>query len=101
MTPPQSRGPRLRDLGLRIGRFEAGPANTITDVTGVAVGHSTVWRDAPDPPDGDGVARTGVTAVLPAPVDSIFARPIPAGTAVLNGAGELTGSLTVAEWGAL
>src|SRR5262245_20651331 len=101
MTPPQSRGPRLRELGLRIGRFEAGPANAITDVAGVAVGHSTVWRDAPDSPDERGVVRTGVTAVLPAPVDSIFAQPIPAGMAVLNGAGELTGSLAIAEWGVL
>jgi D-aminopeptidase len=101
MTPPQSRGPRLRELGLRIGRFEAGPTNAISDVAGVAVGHSTVWHDAADQPDGHGAVRTGVTVVLPAPVDSIFARPIPAGTAVLNGAGELTGSLTVAEWGVL
>lgn len=75
--------------------------NAITDVAGVAVGHSTVWRDELDAADGRGVARTGVTAVLPASVGSIFAQPIPAGTAVLNGAGELTGSLTVAEWGVL
>src|SRR6476659_2277646 len=101
MTPPQPRGPRLRELGLRIGRFETGPLNAITDVAGVEVGHVTVWRGEPDLPDGRGVARTGVTAVLPAPVDSVFAQPIPAGTAVLNGAGELTGSLTVAEWGVL
>jgi D-aminopeptidase len=101
MTPPHARGPRLRDLGLRIGRFEAGTANAITDVAGVAVGHGTVWRGEPDSPDGRGVARTGVTAVLPASVDSIFAQPVPAGTAILNGAGELTGSLTVAEWGVL
>ena len=101
MSPPLPRGPRLRELGLRIGRFEAGSANAITDVAGVAVGHATVWRDEPDAPDGRGVARTGVTAVLPASVDSVFAQPIPAGTAVLNGAGELTGSLTVTEWGVL
>jgi D-aminopeptidase len=101
MTLPPARGPRLRELGLRIGRFESGPANAITDVAGVAVGHCTIWRDEPDSPDGRGVARTGVTAVLPAPLDSTFAQPIPAGTAVLNGAGELTGSLTVAEWGVL
>jgi D-aminopeptidase len=42
-----------------------------------------------------------VTAVLPSPVETIFAEPVPAGTAVLNGAGELTGSITVAEWGVL
>jgi L-aminopeptidase/D-esterase-like protein len=101
MSTPPPRSPRLREHGLRIGRFETGPANAITDVTGVAVGHVTVWRDEPDAPEGRGVARTGVTAVLPAPVGTIFAEPVPAGMAVLNGAGELTGSLTIAEWGLL
>ena len=99
MSAPAPRGPRLRDLGLRIGRFEAGRANAITDVTGVTVGHVTVWRDEPEPPDGRGVARTGVTAVLPGPVETLHAAPVPAGTAVLNGAGELTGSLQIADWG--
>jgi len=91
----------LRDLGLRIGRFEAGPLNAITDVAGVAVGHVTTWRDEAPPTGGRGVARTGVTAVLPAPVDTLFARPVSAGVAVLNGAGEMTGSIAVREWGLL
>jgi D-aminopeptidase len=99
MSAPSPRGPRLRELGLRIGRFEAGPANAITDVAGVAVGHVTVWRDEPEPPEGRGVARTGVTAVLPAPVETVFGEPVPAGTAVLNGSGELTSSLVIREWG--
>jgi D-aminopeptidase len=96
---PAPRGPRLRELGLRIGRFEAGPLNAITDVGDVLVGHVTVWRDEPEPPDGRGVARTGVTAILPGSPESLFAQPVPAGTAVLNGAGEMTGSVVVAEWG--
>jgi D-aminopeptidase len=99
MSAPAQRGPRLRELGLRIGRFEAGPANAVTDVAGVSVGHVTVWYDEPGPPDGRGVARTGVTAVLPAPVETLHGDPIPAGIAVLNGAGELTGSMQIAEWG--
>ena len=96
MTVPEQRGPRLREQGLRIGRFETGPANAITDVTGVSVGHVTVWRDEPEPPAGRGVARTGITAVLPGPVETLHAQPVPAGTAVLNGSGELTGSLQMA-----
>ena len=99
MGVPTQRGPRLRDLGLRIGRFEAGSANAITDVTGVTVGHVTVWRDESEPPAGRGIARSGVTAVLPARNDTLFAEPVPAGMAVLNGAGELTGSRVVEEWG--
>ena len=66
---------------------------------GVTVGHVTVWRDEPEPPAGRGIARTGVTAVLPAPIETIFGSPVPAGTAVLNGSGELTSSLVIREWG--
>ena len=87
--PPQQRSPRLRELGLRIGELEAGPTDSIADVAGLQVGHVTVWRDEPD------VARTGVTAVVPPTL------PLPAGMAVLNGAGELTGSHSIREWGLL
>ena len=59
----------LREHGLRIGNLEAGAANAITDVGGVRVGHVTVVRDEPEPPVGRGLARTGVTAILPGPGD--------------------------------
>ncbi|HZU21060.1 MAG TPA: P1 family peptidase [Gaiellaceae bacterium] len=72
---------RPRDDGIVIGALEPGPRNTIADV-GVTVGHVTV-------------EQTGVTAVVPPGL------PVPAGTAVLNGAGELTGSLEIREWGLL
>jgi D-aminopeptidase len=102
VSAPTPRGsPRLRELGLCIGRFESGPANAITDVAGVTVGHVTVWRDEPEPPEARGVARTGVTAIVPAPVGTLHREPVPAGTAVLNGAGELTGSLQIREWGVI
>jgi D-aminopeptidase len=91
----------LRDHGLRIGELEPGPRNAISDVAGVLVGHVTVARDEPDPPAGRGVARTGVTAIVPAAPESLVAKPLVAGTAVLNGAGELTGSLQIREWGVI
>ena len=72
---------RPRDDGIVIGTLEPGPRNSIADVE-VAVGHVTV-------------EHTGVTAVVPPSL------PLPAGTAVLNGAGELTGSLEIREWGLL
>jgi len=72
-----------------------GPRNSIADVDGVRVGHVTVVRDEPEPPAGRGVARTGVTAIVPPRL------PLAAGMAVLNGAGELTGSLQVREWGVI
>jgi D-aminopeptidase len=88
---------RAADLGIKIGTMPAGPTASIADVPGVGVGHATVWRDEPPPPDGRGIARTGVTVLDPG--GNLFRRPIPAGGAVLNGAGECTGFLAAAEWG--
>jgi D-aminopeptidase len=70
--------PRARDLGIEIGRLPPGPANAITDVDGVRVGHTTLI-------EGESV-RTGVTVVLPPP------EPFFAGAHRINGNGELTGS---------
>lgn len=89
--------PRAADLGIRIGSLPSGPSGSVLDVAGVGVGHATVWRDEPAPPEGRGTARTGVTALVVA--EDAYARPVPAGGAVLNGAGECTGFLTAAEWG--
>jgi D-aminopeptidase len=99
-SPPPARA-RLRDLGIGIGSLQTGPANSITDVPDVTSGHATVWRDEPLPPAGRGVARTGVTVVVPFEPTSLFSNRVPAGMAVLNGAGEMTGSLAIAEWGVL
>ncbi|MEZ5114838.1 MAG: P1 family peptidase [Candidatus Nanopelagicales bacterium] len=91
--------PRPADLGLHIGSLPSGPTGSILDVPGVGLGHATVWRDEPRPPAGRGVARTGVS-VLDLGGDA-WASPVPAGAAVLNGAGECTGLLSVREWGLL
>ena len=88
---------RTRDLGIRIGVLPEGPTASIADVPGVGVGHVTVWRDEPPPPAGRGVARTGVTVIDVG--GNLFREPVPAGGAVLNGAGECTGFMTAAEWG--
>jgi D-aminopeptidase len=91
--------PRVADLGIRIGYLPSGRTGSILDVPGTGVGHATVWRDEPAPPAGRGVARTGVTVVDPG--GNLFRSPLPAGGAVLNGAGECTGLLAAAEWGLL
>jgi D-aminopeptidase len=95
MPPPSSR-PRARDLGLTFGDLPPGVHNAITDVPGVRVGHITRWSEDPDD-----VARTGVTAIVPDDVRALYERPMAAGPAVLNGCGELTGSIAMAEWGTL
>jgi D-aminopeptidase len=86
--------PRARDLGIRIGTLPPGPTDSVLDVAGVGLGHTTVHRDEPD---GRGTARTGVSCLLLA--EDAYDRPVPAGGAVLNGAGECTGFLTAREWG--
>lgn len=91
--------PRFRDLAAAVGVLPTGPTNSILDVPGVGVGHATVWRDEPAPPEGRGVARTGVTVVDPG--GDTFGSPIPFGAVALNGAGEMSGFLTAAEWGLL
>ena len=68
---------------------------------GVRVGHATVWRDEPDPPAGRGVARTGVTAIVPGSALDVLRAPVPAGVAVLNGAASCTSAVQVTEWGVL
>ena len=98
MTRPPRR--RLRDLGLSIGRFDVGPHNAITDVTGVRVGHHTLSRGKGRRKVGDGPVRTGVTAILPNGGD-IFTDRLVAGHFVLNGAGEMSGLTQLAEWGLL
>ena len=87
----------VTDLGVRIGLLPVGPTNSVLDIPRVGLGHATVVRDEPPPPAGRGITRTGVT-VLDLGGDA-WAAPVPAGGAVLNGAGECTGFLTVREWG--
>jgi len=82
--------PRARDTGLRIGILPTGPLNAITDVAGVAVGHTTIWR-------GDNI-RTGVTAILPH-TGNMFREKVPGAVFVGNGFGKLAGSTQVNELG--
>ena len=90
---------RAREYGVRIGRFEPGPLNAITDVAGVRVGQSTVMRD-PDPAAGRGAVRTGITAIFP--TEGLpWRERVYAGTHILNGYGELIGVNQIDEWGLL
>jgi D-aminopeptidase len=87
----------LADLGITVGPFASGPTSSVLDVPGVGLGHATVVYDEAAPPTGRGLARTGVTVLDPG--GDVWAAPIPAGVAVLNGAGELTGRTQIDEWG--
>jgi D-aminopeptidase len=78
---------RTGDLGIVIGDHPSASRNSITDVSGVRVGHTTLI-------EGESV-RTGVTMVVP-PETPLFA-----GCHRLNGNGELTGLEWVRESGFL
>jgi D-aminopeptidase len=84
--------PRAREIGLAPGVFEPGPRNAITDVGGVAVGHSTIVQ-------GDNV-RTGVTVVVPHQ-GNIFQDKVPGAVFVGNAFGKLAGSTQVDELGTI
>jgi D-aminopeptidase len=85
-------GQRTRDLGVLIGSLQSGPANAITDVAGVRVGHATLI-------EGRSI-RTGVTMVVPHDghpgTDPVFA-----GCHRINGNGDMTGLEWVRELGML
>ncbi|WP_347311593.1 P1 family peptidase [Defluviimonas sp. SAOS-178_SWC] len=90
---------KLRAAGLGL-RFEGrpGPLNAITDVPGVGVGYATIIDGKGTLKIGKGPVRTGVTAILPRPVDEVQV-PVFAGFHSLNGNGELTGVHYIAEAG--
>mgnify|MGYP006286471171 CR=1 FL=1 len=98
-TRPAPR-PTIRELGVPIGRFEAGVNNAITDVKGVKVGHVTRIEENVKVPGVAGTTQvcTGVTAIIPASGD-LFTRRLIAGGFVLNGGGEMAGLTQVLEWG--
>ena len=98
LTSGQSK-PRARDLGVPFDGTP-GPLNSITDVKGVEVGHTTLISGEGKLQVGSGPVRSGVTAILPrgkqSANDSVFA-----GWFSLNGNGEMTGTTWLDESGFL
>jgi D-aminopeptidase len=90
--------PRGRDLGIPF-PGQTGPANAITDVAGVAVGHVTLIEGEGKLVPGKGPVRTGVTAILPRPRGNW--DPVFAATFNLNGNGDMTGVNWIKESGFL
>ncbi len=89
--------PRVPDLGITVGLLPPGPTGSVLDVPGPAWGTPPCGGTSRRPPAGRGTARTGVTVIDPG--GDLFRFPVPAGGAVLSGAGECTGMLAAQEWG--
>ena len=84
--------PRARDLGIAPGVYSPGDHNSITDVEGVRVGHTTIV-------EGERV-RTGVTAIVPH-TGNLFQDKVAGAVFVGNAFGKLAGSTQVAELGTI
>jgi D-aminopeptidase len=96
----ETKRPRAREFGIRIGRLQPGPHNAITDVAGVRVGHTTlISGDGPLIP-GQGPVRTGVTVILPHG-GNLFREKVPAAIHVINGFGKCMGQEQVDELGTI
>ncbi len=76
---------------IKIGNFEIGKNNNITDVSGVSVGHSSILN---------GTNNTGVTVVFPHS-GNIFKEKVVAGCYVYNGFGKSTGLVQIEELGTI
>jgi D-aminopeptidase len=94
----QGRPERARDLGIPL-EGDPGPLDAITDVPGVAVGHTTIVRGSGRLRVGIGPVRTGITAIFPRGKDDL--TPVFAGIFSLNGNGEMTGSAWIEDYGLL
>ncbi len=90
---------RARDVGVP---FDGTPGklNSITDVSGVEVGYTTLISGEGKLDVGKGPVRTGVTAIIPRGHNSLN-DPVYAGYFSLNGNGEMTGTAWVDESGFL
>ncbi len=82
---------RLKDYGINIGQMKPGKKNSITDVSGVQVGHSTIQ---------EGSNQTGVTAILPHP-GNIFQEKVIGAIHVINGFGKTVGTVQIDELGTI
>jgi D-aminopeptidase len=80
------------DLGIKIGVFEHGRRNSITDVKGVKVGNVTLIK-------GEAV-RTGVTAIIPHE-GNIYKEKLLANAFVMNGYAKPIGLTQVKELGVI
>lgn len=88
------------ELGIKIGIFEHGKKNSISDVKGVKVGHVTLIRGEGKLIPGKGPVRTGVTAIIPHE-GNIYKEKLLANVFVMNGYAKPVGLVQVQELGTL
>jgi D-aminopeptidase len=98
VSQAQTPGQRARDLGIPLDGTP-GKLDALTDVPGVAVGHTTLIRGAGALRVGSGPVRTGVTVVFPRGTADL--APVFGGWFSLNGNGEMTGTAWLDDYALL
>jgi len=73
----------------KTGKFPRGEKNSITDINGVKVGHLTVNKNIQEAPGKIGIIRTGLTTILPYPMEKEMRLFM--GWFTLRGKNEITG----------
>lgn len=89
---------RLQELEYDIGSLPRGSSNSISDVEGVLVGHSTIIKGEGKLEVSVGPIRTGVTLILPHN-GNIFREKVQASAFVMNGYGKTIGLVQLMELG--
>jgi D-aminopeptidase len=89
---------RAREFGISLDGT-SGKLDAITDVPGVAVGHTTLIRGTGALRVGSGPVRTGVTVVFPRGTADL--APVFGGWFSLNGNGEMTGTAWLDDYALL
>ena len=79
----------MEDLKHKLGKFSRGEKNSIIDLKGLKVGHLSVNKDHLDTSGEKAIIRTGLTAVLPYPMEKEMR--LFAGSFILEGKNEITG----------
>lgn len=83
---------RIRSLGYGPGFYKTGPKNSILDIPGLRLGQKTIH-------DTIRGVHTGVTIIFPRGTTDTRLHPCYAAIHTLNGAGEMTGTHFIHEWG--
>ncbi len=91
---------RAREFGIEFGLMKPGRLNSITDVEGVGVGHSTIIRGEGPLRVGEGPVRTGVTAIVPHQ-RNLYEERVTAAVDPFNAFGKSTGLLQVMHMGVI
>jgi D-aminopeptidase len=94
----QATAARAQQLGIPL-EGTPGPLDAISDVPGVAVGHTTLISGSGRLRVGSGPVRTGVTAIFPRGTGDL--SEVFAGWFSLNGNGEMTGTAWIDDYGLL